>query len=211
MRALFRAPLGDMAMIATAVYLEKKLAGVCTYPRCQRTPAEGAQLCPRHLAKQRKRDARHKRRLRARRRDAGLCAFCPAKSKTYRCVACAVKAGFLPRSSVQSSVDKSARNAAQTRKHEDGRVRYHGQAKRGQQPAAQLNAQDVAMASECFDDFRAGLTLLESDEVKALPRVQRDNVRSAVCHQGERVSRHLDDVLERLGHFKLRHGSRDGA
>jgi hypothetical protein len=197
-------------MMATEAYLEKKLAGVCTYHRCQRMPAEGAQLCPRHLVKQRMRDARYKRRLRARRRDAGLCAFCRAKSKTYRCMACLIKAGLLPTRNVQFGVDKSARVAAQTRKHEDGRVRYHGQAKRGQQPTAQLNAQDLAMASDCFRDFGAGLAMLESDDVKALPRVQRDNVRSAVCHEGERVSRHLDDILERLGHFKVRHGRRDG-
>src|SRR5262249_40767795 len=97
--------MGGMAMMATGVYLEKKLAGVCTYHRCTKSPADGAQLCPRHLVKQRKRDAKYKSQLRARRRDAGLCAFCPAKSKTYRCMACLVKAGLAPRKSVSSSVD----------------------------------------------------------------------------------------------------------
>src|SRR5213078_4288272 len=104
------AAVGGVAVTAaTELYLEKKVAQLCTYHRCKCAPAEGAQLCPRHLRKQRKRDARYKARLRARRRHAGQCAFCPAKSKTYRCMACVIKAGFAPRKSVQSSVDKSAR------------------------------------------------------------------------------------------------------
>ncbi|HEU4727668.1 MAG TPA: hypothetical protein VFT22_07260 [Kofleriaceae bacterium] len=105
---------------------------------------------------------------------------------------------------------REARIAARTVTHSDGRTRYHGQSRRGQQPAAQLNQQDAELAAECFATFREGLALIETDDVKALPRVQRDGVKSAVAHQGDRAIRHIEDVLERLGHFKVRHGKRDG-
>ena len=182
---------------ATELYLEKKVAQLCTYHRCKCAPAEGAQLCPRHLRKQRKRDARYKARLRARRRHAGQCAFCPAKSKTYRCMACVIKAGFAPRKSVQSSVDKSARIAARTVMHGDGRTRYHGQARRGQQSRAQLDEQDLADAIARLQRAKDGLAAARSPEAQLLPRIQREEAERAALAQLELAGRFLDDVGER--------------
>lgn len=106
-------------------------------------------------------------------------------------------------------LDKSDQIAAATRTHEDGRTRYHGQGKRGQQPQAQLNRQDLGMARKALDAGEQGLGLLETDEVKALPRIQRADVKQAAAHQLDRATRHIDDVLERIGHFGKRHGKRE--
>jgi hypothetical protein len=181
-----------------AIYLERKLAGLCVYHRCGTPPADGAQLCLHHLAKQRKRDAKYKAKLRARRRESGLCAFCLAKSKTYRCLACLVKAGFAARrKSVPCSVDKSARIAARTVMHHDGRTRYHGQNRRGQQPRAQLDDQDLAEAISRLQRAKDGLAAARSPEAQLLPRIQREDAERAALAQLELAGRFLDDVGER--------------
>lgn len=66
------------------------------------------------------------------------------------------------------------------------------------------------MAEKCFRSGREGLALLETPEVQAQPRIQRSNVKSAALHELDRATRHIDDVLERNGHFGKRHGPRSG-
>jgi uncharacterized Zn finger protein (UPF0148 family) len=148
-----------------------------------------------------------------------LCVWCPESGPPARvkpgetsCPGCRVRRRRIPRplGGVDNGVDKASLIAARTRTHEDGRTRYHGQGKRGQQPSAQLNRQDLDFAESAFAAGRDGLGLLETPEVQALPRVQREDVKRAAAHQLDRATRHIDDVLERLGHFKERHGRRDG-
>jgi hypothetical protein len=204
-----------MPAAAATLYEDRKLAGLCT--RCGGPAADDSSLCAKHRDDQRGRTARTMARIRAARVEAGLCVWCPGTRPTKvaagetSCLACRIRRRRVkPLGGVHNDVHKHERIAARTATHADGRTRYHGQQRRGQQTHAQLNAQDVEMASECFDSFKAGLALIESAEVKALPRVQRDDVKAATAHQGERVGRHIDAVLERLGHFKQRHGRRDG-
>lgn len=106
-------------------------------------------------------------------------------------------------------VDKSERIAARTVKEADGRTRYRGQQRRGQQTHAQLNMQDLGWARDSFEAFAAGVKLLSSDEAKEWRREERAQVTAATANQGERSGRHVDDILERLGHFKQRHGRRE--
>jgi len=110
---------------------------------------------------------------------------------------------------VENHVEKSERIAAATRTHEDGRTRFHGQQRRGQQAHAQLNRQDLEMADQSYTAFKVGVTLLGADEAKVWPRGEVERVKAATASQGERATRHVDDVLERLGHFKQRHGRRN--
>ena len=203
--------VGVLGLSATLAYLEAKVAQRCTYHGCKRAPADSSQLCPRHLRKQRKYDTQSKKRSRAANRAAGLCAFCPTPSKKYRCAACLVSARQVPKShSVQNGVDKSARIAAATRTHADGRTRYHASGKRGSQPAEKLDAEDINWARAALSAGEAGLQMLATEQVKAMPRIQREDVKHAALHQIARAQGHLEDVLERRGHFKLRHGRRDG-
>jgi hypothetical protein len=191
--------------------------GLCT--RCGAPALDGAELCREHLVDKRRRDARWRSDQRAARQAAGFCVWCPSsgpparvKSGETSCLPCRVRRRRLPRAveGVDKGVDKEQRIAAATCKHGDGRRRYHGTGRRGQQPAARLNLQDARRAQERFEAFQAGVTLLTSDEAKTWTRGQRERVEKATASCGESASRHIDDVLERLGHFQVRHGKRDG-
>lgn len=174
-------------------------------------------MCKKHLEKVRRYERRYRKRRRAEARERGECAFCGAKAVTYRCLACAVKHGQVPSSvSVQAGVntsdqpDRSARIAAMTRKDSSNRTRYHGQGKRGMQPRLQLDGQDLGFARRELEAGEAGLRAYESEQAKAMPRIQREDVKSAALHHLQRASGFIDDVLERRGHFKMRHGRREG-
>jgi hypothetical protein len=106
--------------------------------------------------------------------------------------------------------DRAAQIAAATRLDPDGRSRYHGQGKRGQQPKAELNRQDIRHAKQDFDGFEAGVLLIASPAAEDWSRGERERVELATASLGERASGRMDDILERLGHFKERHGRRDG-
>lgn len=112
---------------------------------------------------------------------------------------------------VDTTVDnRSAAIASATRTHEDGRTRYHGQQKRGQQPNWKLNLQDLRHVAEDFETFSQGIETLATPEAQQRHKSDRTSYELAVAHVGERMSRRTDDILERLGHFKQRHGKRDG-
>lgn len=108
------------------------------------------------------------------------------------------------------SLNRAARIAARTVVDATGRTRYHGRARRGQQTHAELNAEDLEMAVQSFRAFTTGVHRLADPETKDLPRAQLDELRKATAHQGQRTSDNIDPILERLGHFKQRHGRRDG-
>lgn len=105
---------------------------------------------------------------------------------------------------------RATRIAAMTRKDASNRTRYHGQGKRGMQPRIQLDGQDLGFARREIAAGEAGLQLLETDEVKAMGRIQREDVKNAALHCLARASGHIEDILERRGHFKMRHGRREG-
>jgi len=204
---------------AVSPYQQRLEQGACTYGRCKRAPADGSDLCRRHLRKRRKRQAEWFAAKSARRITAKLCVWCPesgpprpADGPGNSCKQCRVRRNRIRDAEHGAAgVDnRTDRIASRTKKHADGRTRYHGQPRRGGLAKSHLNRQDIELARECFDTLAEGLQMIETDDVKRLPRIQRDGVVSAVAHQGDRTVRHLEDILERLGHFKLRHGKRDG-
>lgn len=191
---------------------------MCT--RCGKRPAlDGSELCQKHLKDKRKRDSSYRERQREKRKAANLCIWCPQSRPPVKlpegqatCIACRISHRRFSSTVevVGNDVDRAARIAARTKTHADGRTRYHGQPRRGQPPRDQLDAQDLRMAKGCMEAFELGLAELQTEAVKAAPRVQRDSAHSTVLHEGERVIGHLEDILERHGHWKLRHGKRDG-
>lgn len=204
---------------AESLYMERKVAGLCT--RCGKEADEDSSLCRKH---RRQRNAAAAACM-ARKRDAlraqGLCIYNCGTSvgkEDYACLACRVRIGRTQRKLVSlgsvnpvvSQPDKAAAIAAATRRDPDGRTRYHGQQRRGQQTHAQLNAQDLRMAIDSWEAFCAGVRLTGAPEFKLMHRAQRDALKTATASHGERLSGHIDDILERLGHFQLRHGRRDG-
>jgi hypothetical protein len=202
--------------------------GLCT--RCGLEPAEdGAEECKEHVVDKRARDARYRSNLRDERERQGLCVNCPVSgppAKVSRgetsCLRCKVRRRRLPSTvdGVDNEVDnRRTRIASRTLTGEDGRTRYHGQDRRGQQTHAQLDAQDLGFARREITRGETGLEVYavevarsKAGDPEAMPRIQRDGLRSDAVGYLERASRHLEDVVERhgRGHAMKRHGRRDG-
>lgn len=211
-------------MPATAVklsYEDRKVQGICTRSGCRRRASDDSSLCVRHHRADRRASREYKKRLRDERRAAKLCVWCsnakpaPASEGSTSCLPCRIKRNRVRAADggVRVAVHdggRSAAIAAATRKDPDGRTRYHGQQRRGQQTHTQLNAQDLRMATDSWEAFCAGVTILAGEDVKEWHRGKVDSMKIATASQGERCGRHIDDILERLGHFKERHGRRDG-
>lgn len=200
--------------VAQTTYQQRKEASLCT--RCGAPAAEDSSLCEQHRDDLRERRANWIATFRETRRAQGLCPYCPASRETpigaedAMCLACRIaRRKTSTVEVVDNVVDKGRRIAARTRTHADGRTRYHGQGRRGQQPKAQLIGQDLRYARAGLDAAVAGYAMLETDEVKQLPRIQRDDIGHAADHQLLRVIGHCEDALERRGHFRQRHGRRE--
>ena len=91
--------------------------------------------------------------------------------------------------------------------HADGRTRYHGQPRRGQQTHAQLDAQDLKDARNLIDrgehgmgEYATEVERSKAHDPEAMPRIKRDDLRSAALHQLERAVGHLRDIMVRHGH-----------
>ena len=100
-----------------------------------------------------------------------------------------------PVGGVENRLDKVA---AATRTHADGRTRYHGQQKRGQQPKWQLNEQDLKHVTADFEQFRDGIALLASEEARKRHKSDYQREEFAVAHVGKRMTRRTQDILDRL-------------
>lgn len=195
-------------------YEERKAEGWCLYSascprRAEGWPEPTGCHCPQHALKHRKQNAKRQRERRAQLAEAGKCVRCRKPSTTYRCMGCRLLDRCdLPSTSVADgvSVDRSAKIAAATSKDPDGRTRYRGQQKRGQQPKWQLNLQDLRHCSEDWAQFVEGLQKLGGEGALKMHRSDYHSAEIAVAKVGDRVSRRMDDILERLGYFKARRG-----
>lgn len=195
-----------------SIYQLRKEHSLCT--QCGGPAADDSSLCAPHRDAARARKAQWIARERRRRRRARVCGDCgaPLKSaETIWCHAHRVRRNRLSklRRGVDSRVDRSERVAARTITHADGRTRYHGQSRRGQQTHEQLDAQDLGLTREALEAAETGLQLYRGAEVQAMPRIQREDVRAAAVAQLGRAIRHIEDIQERHGHFRRRHGERD--
>lgn len=184
-----------------ADYQARKEAQRCTYPKCDEPPAEDTQLCTDHLADKRRRNKRHMKATRKQLRHTGKCTRCRKRSGTYLCDACKIALGVFvfPTSNVDNSVDNSASKIPSQWRLEPGTThyRYLGQAKRGPQSKALLDGQDLDFAVEEMQTARLALAYAQSDEVKAMPKAQRDDIMAAALAHVDRAERWLDEVRER--------------
>jgi hypothetical protein len=213
--------------VSDSHYQQRLEAGECTYPGCDEPLCSGSSYCEEHWEDHKRRDREYRQRKRDARREAGLCLECPGdkparvRHPDTTCIACRVRRRRLTRADgttvggVGKRVDKDQRIAAATKVGEDGRERYHGQQKRGNQPHIQLDEQDLGYARDALEAGLAGLYVYEEAVRAKTPRIQREDIRSAALHHLNRATGHVDDVLGRrdyfgAGHVKLRHGKRDG-
>jgi hypothetical protein len=159
-------------------YYDRKLGGKCTYStRCRRPLADGSQLCDRHLRKERRRVSVANKKARVNNRSLGMCAFCPTKSGTYRCPACAIKHGQSP--TVRTADGVTATAPDPWRRDKDGWERYRGKGKRGAPPAALNDEADLRRAFESLERGRNAIAYARSAAVAELPRIQKQDALAA--------------------------------
>lgn len=196
--------------------IAKRIAGTCLH--CSEPAMEDSDYCAPHDARERGMRANRQRRLRQRRADAGLCvAGCGRKVAKRRrpdgsvqlreCRVCAKahrersrrarvrnaearavtssRPGF--RLTVEASPDGVAR----------ARLRYHGKGSRGRMSNAVIDQQDLDEAIQSVERGARALALYHGDEGRALPRVQRDEVREEGLDYLRQAQRWLDEVIER--------------
>jgi len=177
-------------------YMERKLAGLCT--QCGVPAAPDVQQCEVHIAKAREATREAAVRRRAQFRLEGVCANgCGTKSQRYYCAACTVKIARFPSHSVNVGVNVRPSDEYRTRKHADGRTRYHGQMVRGRQPTAQLDDQDITHAIEALQKARSALAYVASPAVQELPRIQREAAKREALSQADHGQRFIEDLLDR--------------
>lgn len=173
---------------------QKQQTGVCVRKRCGAPAADGSDYCARHAEHQRQYNASYMARRRAERLRKKLCTFCGARlarrdwpspgDRTASCPACRIKRDRMKTAGVKSSVEnRTERIAARVEEVLDAtdgyaRKRFRG-GKRGAPKAEQLDEADLRDLRLYVEKAAAGLALANSDEVQALPRIQRDEAKHA--------------------------------
>ncbi len=206
---------------STSDYQARKLSRRCTRDGCKRQARDDSQLCTKHLRRKKQTDSEWINRKRAERRAAGLCIWCPgsnpapATPDSTACLPCRIKRRRIKVSDggVGGVVGRSAAIAAATSRDmtgPNGRVRYRGQQKRGQQPKWQLNLQDVRHVRRDFETFEQAIKMLAEPAARQMHASDRERAERETAGVGESMTRRTGDILERLGHFQQRHGPRPG-
>lgn len=192
-------------------YEQRLVDGECT--RCgvelpEDRKADGHSMCARchgYMLTAKRRSAK-KARLRWKRKR--LCGECGKKRRPggRLCPVCSVRKGAVPRQFLEHSVEHSRDRPdeqwdARVEQSPDGkpraRRRFHGQGKRGRQSGAQLDEQDFLDARRCVEEGWQGLLYYRSAEVQSLPRIQRDEVKSAALAKFSRGQRWLEEIIDR--------------
>lgn len=200
-------------------YYDRKEQGWCTYGQCPLRALDGYQFCAGHRKRRNKRKARQQAQLRDELAAAGKCIRCRKPSATYRCPACRLlDQCSLPKMSVAQGevTTRAARIASRTITHADGRTRYHGQSRRGQQTHDQLNKQDGEYANAALErgmrglaQYAAAMSLVKARDPAAMPRIQREDLKSAALHEIELAYAHLRDIMDRYGHVPADRGGEE--
>ncbi len=203
-------------MAATAAqYQERKEAGLCVGSGCARSSADDSNLCRRCQRSARQRNREYASRLRDERRAKGLCPWCPV-SKVFAvrpgrksCLRCAAKRSKLH--IVARGVDTAVDTRPKFSADYDGRVRYRPRpGQRGTKPKVLDDRQDLKHVRDLTEQLAAGVELIASGEIAALGAVEREAAMGAVLGIGDRITGAVEDIQERHGHFRVRHGRRKG-
>lgn len=180
-------------------YQARKESGRCVYPGCDELAGDTV-LCDEHAEDARERTRRSLSKTRTKRAELGLCAQCGTKSRTYRCFACRARSTAPPSKSDHNGASNTPPQTEVDRWRPDPGTtwkRYRGKARRGKPPDALLDDQDLVFAVEELERGRDGLGYARSDEVRALPKIQRDGVKQAALDRLALAQRWISEVLTR--------------
>ncbi len=174
--------------------------GRCVRPGCRRRCSGDTLLCHGHRQAANAARARYNKRKRGNRME---CLDCSRKVEDGgRCLRCRARlTARRPRKmrGGETVGSKQERIAARTIVDADGRTRFHGQPRRGQQPRAQLDEKDIDDAVSALLRTKAGLAVIRSPAHADLPRLQLKDAIDAVLAIGALGCRLFGDVLIRNG------------
>lgn len=180
------------------------LDGECT--RCGAEGPHEANLCVKCTTK----GTGYKRDLRARRRANGRCAFCPRRSKTYRCKGCTRKHRDQRRSvrsrrrSVQHEPTQQPKLVAKVEvdsRYPEGRTRMRevGRGTRGAPNRQQIEADDVRNLRFAARELEKAIPAVEAANALPadMPRIQREAARRDALASADLASRLIEETLDR--------------
>lgn len=196
-------------------YQARKESILCVRPGCDRAPLDDSNLCRRHLSDARESNRKYASRLRDERRAKGQCPWCPV-TKVFAvrpgrksCIRCAARRGKL--NILARGVENVVEISTKRRADYDGRERYVPRpGQRGTKPKVLDDRQDLKHVRELTEQLAAGVELIASGEVAALGAVEREAAMGAITGIGDRITGAVEDIQERHGHFRVRHGRRKG-
>jgi len=165
----------------------RKVAGICVRRCCRKPAADDSLYCPRHADAQRRYHTSYMKRRRAEWLRDGCCTNCGAakrKRGSAWCVACAIRDDRVPLSSVKPQVENHrdrvvAGTRVSTHVSDVGRVRYHGQGKRGAPSSEAGDRNDLGDMRRILERYSVALEAAYGAEVAELTPMQRDDARRA--------------------------------
>lgn len=184
------------------IYLQKKLARICTRFGCEAEASLDNEECPAHHEDSKKRKRESAARKRAERRRRRKCIDCQARAKTLRCRPC-------ERRNRPNSISVDKQSISVDKREQIWRVdpntnwsRYRGKGRRGRltrEEQIDEDVRDAAFAIEELRKFVEKAAVLKRAEIMALPTIQRDAARREVGQHLGFSGRILDDLNERYG------------
>lgn len=183
-------------------YVDRKVAIVCTREGCDAAPDDDCNECSVHRADSNARQRRYRLKHKPVWARKKLCLRCGDRRRkgSKWCSSCLIKAGKLKTQERNRPRNNEQRVTREVEGDGYARTRRHGQARRGQQPGWQLNEQDIDDAIERLNRAKALLEHERSEEVQALPRIQRQAVKNDAGGQIELAIRFAREVQERCGY-----------
>ena len=188
-------------------YQARKDSGRCVMEGCKSMAAEDADKCEVCGPRERERVRLAEKARRDRRRDAGRCFDCGAKSETCRCVDCQIRFGLVAKRALARIIVDSDRKVTRPAlvttverdgRYPDGRIRTRyrgGQGRRGAPSRTAIDAADVALALASLRRAHEKLEQLCGIADKR----ERAAAKADAMGQVALAGRMIDEVLERAG------------
>jgi hypothetical protein len=188
-----------------SAYKQRQADGQCVRSGC-RKQAVDSDYCTEHHEETKARQREWIRARRAKAKLKKLCSRCVKRQRRGRsayCSTCLIQQSRRRKLHVTRDVDKSARVASRMIAWENspqnaGRIRLRG-GDRGRPTIEQENRLDVEDARKNLGAAVDSITLADSEEVAALPAIQRRDVRRAAAHQWLLIARGALVIAKRNG------------
>jgi hypothetical protein len=134
---------------------QRRVEGLCL--RCDVPALDDSDWCEEHRDEARTYARDSMRRIRRVRRSRGLCGGCGRPSEKFRCAACAIASGRLPKGVAKGVKSRAVDVRITVERDGYARTRNHGRGIKGPPTKAASDATDLAMATASLHRGREGL------------------------------------------------------